>query len=143
MAQLRSKRTPSGSWKREAGQDLVEFALLLPVLLVLMAGILDFGRLLGVYIDITNVSREGARYASVQPGAMASTITARAVAEAQACGLDDLNATHITVLPATGRTDGTLVTVRVVYPVELLTTSLLGGSTINLRAETSMVMVGG
>ena len=47
------------------GQSLVEFALILPVLVILVLGIIDFGMGLRSYISLTNATREGARFAAV------------------------------------------------------------------------------
>ena len=44
-----------------SGQGMVEFALLLPVLIVLTAGIVEFGRLLAIYNGLSNSAREAAR----------------------------------------------------------------------------------
>ena len=43
-------------------QNLVEFALIFPVLMLLLFGIIDFGRVFHVLIAISNAAREGARY---------------------------------------------------------------------------------
>ena len=50
---------------RERGAALVEFALTLPLLLVVIAGIVDFGFVFQRYEVITNAAREGARLASL------------------------------------------------------------------------------
>ena len=47
------------------GQSLVEFALVLPVLMIMVFGIIDFGMGLRSYISLTNATREGARFAAV------------------------------------------------------------------------------
>jgi len=52
-------------WKRDEGQGLVEFALTIPVFLILLFGIVEFGLLLYNQQVITNASREGARYGIV------------------------------------------------------------------------------
>jgi Flp pilus assembly protein TadG len=44
------------------GQALVEFALILPILLLLAVGIMDFGRALFVFSEVSNATREAARY---------------------------------------------------------------------------------
>ena len=44
------------------GQGMVEFAIIIPVALTLMLGILEFGRLMIIYIDVNSASREAARY---------------------------------------------------------------------------------
>jgi Flp pilus assembly protein TadG len=50
---------------RRGGQSMVEFVLILPVLLILLFGIIEFGLLLYNKQVITNASREGARYGIV------------------------------------------------------------------------------
>ena len=50
---------------REDGAALVEFALILPVLAVLLFGILEFGKLFNYWIDETHLTAEGARWAVV------------------------------------------------------------------------------
>jgi Flp pilus assembly protein TadG len=52
---------------REDGQSLIEFALVLPVFIFVVMGIVDFGMALRAYVTVTNSSREGARYAIVCP----------------------------------------------------------------------------
>lgn len=50
---------------RADGQSLVEFALVLPILLLMFMGILDFGRAVFAYNSLSNAAREGARVAIV------------------------------------------------------------------------------
>jgi len=52
----------------ERGVELIEFALMLPILLVILAGLWDFGRAYRTYQAITNAAREGARLAVVPAG---------------------------------------------------------------------------
>ncbi len=51
--------------KSEKGQSLVEFALVLPVLVMLLFGITDFGRAFHAYLTIDHAGREAARAASI------------------------------------------------------------------------------
>lgn len=51
--------------KNEKGQALVEFALVLPVLLLVLCGIIDFGWIFGNQLLANNVSREAARYTAI------------------------------------------------------------------------------
>lgn len=53
--------------RSERGAELVEFAIVLPVLLLLLGGIIDFALLFQSYEVATNAAREGARLA-VLPG---------------------------------------------------------------------------
>jgi hypothetical protein len=48
--------------RKEHGQGLVEFALILPVFLMLIMGIVEFGRLMFIYNSVSTASREAARY---------------------------------------------------------------------------------
>ncbi len=48
-------------FKNQKGQALVEFALILPILLLVVMAILQFGLMLNSYLTIENASREGAR----------------------------------------------------------------------------------
>ncbi len=53
--------------RAERGQALVEFALLLPLIIVMFFGIIQFGLLFGGQIALVNAVREAARYASTSP----------------------------------------------------------------------------
>ena len=50
--------------ERQNAQGMVEFALILPILLLVILGIIEFGRLLFFYSSVTSASREAARYGS-------------------------------------------------------------------------------
>lgn len=49
----------------ETGQNLVEFALLLPILMYILMGIMQFGLVFAAYLTINNAVREGARWGSI------------------------------------------------------------------------------
>ena len=49
----------------ERGQTVVEFALILPVFVVLVAGVIRFGIALNYWLDIQRVANQGARWAVV------------------------------------------------------------------------------
>jgi Flp pilus assembly protein TadG len=50
---------------REAGVAMVEFALVLPVLLLVLLGILDFGKAINYWLNENHLASEGARWAVV------------------------------------------------------------------------------
>lgn len=58
IREFRSRR------RGESGAAAVEFALVLPVLLLLLFGIIEFGRLMTTYSTVRLASRESARYGS-------------------------------------------------------------------------------
>ena len=59
--------------QRSRGQGIVEFALILPVLILMLLITLDFGRLFIDYITLTNTTRVAANYGSVNPGMFTGT----------------------------------------------------------------------
>jgi Flp pilus assembly protein TadG len=64
--------------REQGGQALVELAIVLPVLLLLLIGIVDVSLLLNADITITNASREAASYAVLHPAAAPSAIASAA-----------------------------------------------------------------
>lgn len=67
----------------ERGQALVEFALVLPILLALIIGILDFGRALDYYNQVTQLAGQGARAAAVNRMPDGTAITSGSALQAQ------------------------------------------------------------
>ncbi len=56
-------------WKRNGkkktlGQSLVEFAILLPLVLLMLSGLVEFGFMLNYYLDVIDAAREAARFAA-------------------------------------------------------------------------------
>lgn len=54
--------------RSERGASAVELAIVLPVLFLVIAGIVDFGRYFFTQIQVTNAAREGARVAIITRG---------------------------------------------------------------------------
>jgi len=65
------KRLTGRPRKREDGQSLVEFALVIPIFLLVLFSIVDFGMAFHAWITVTNSAREGARIGSVHASAAA------------------------------------------------------------------------
>ncbi len=63
---MKLRRFPFDLRERQTrGQALIEFALILPLLILLLLGIFDFGRAVYAYNTVNNAAREGARLAIV------------------------------------------------------------------------------
>jgi hypothetical protein len=60
--------------ERNHGQGLLEFAVILPILVVVIFGVFDLGRLYFSTITLTSAAREGVRYLSVYPEDVSNTI---------------------------------------------------------------------
>lgn len=85
------------STDKERGASAVEFALVLPVLLAILLGIMEFGFLFNQQASATNAAREGARYAAVHyPDAGFSAANAVGAARAAAPTLPVSTAITIT-----------------------------------------------
>lgn len=56
-------------WRRQRGAALVEAAMVIPILLLISAGIFEFGRAYQTWQVLTNAAREGARVAVLPNGA--------------------------------------------------------------------------
>lgn len=103
----------------ERGAAAVEFALVLPVLLFLLLGIFEFGRIYNVQISLTNAAREGARYFAIHHSEATAVGDAKDWAVASAPSIPTLTAGEVAV-PATC-TSGVPVTVTISHNVPLLT----------------------
>ena len=121
--------------RREEGAVLVEFAIIAPLLFVLLLGIIEFGIVFFSYNTIANAAREGARYGVVHPG--------------DAAGIESAARTHTIglnpgALEVSSATSGETVRVEVVYPVNLITgliIEVVGGSpTLQLHATATMYL---
>ncbi len=95
-----NRRQP-GVTASDRGATAVEFALLVPLLLLLVFGIIDFGRALNAQITITQAAREGARLASL--GQSATAVQTRTIGAA--LGLN-LGAGNVAVSGGSGGVSG-------------------------------------
>lgn len=76
MASARASRDERafGARSRERGQAMVEFALIAPVLLLIVIGIIQFGVALNFWFDMQRIANQGARWAVVNCGPSGSTV---------------------------------------------------------------------
>jgi Flp pilus assembly protein TadG len=111
--------------RSECGAALVEFAIVLPLLLLLVFGIIDLGRLLYTYNNLTSAVREGARLASVQSnpttGASISAVQSRVQQFAVSFG-GNAGQPEVSVTPSSAYPSTQFVTVAIVnYPFVFIT----------------------
>lgn len=126
--------------KNSRGQALVELALALPLIIMLVMGTIEFGRLFHSYLLITNASREGARIAIT--GADDLTIIARV----NDVTLSLNNTKDIDIAPEdpSVRYSGVPITVTVGYDHNIITPILdsILPNPVKLTSSTSMRMEG-
>ncbi len=103
--------------KNRKGQSMVEMAIILPVLLLVLMGIFEFGRIFNSYLILTNVSREAARSAALG----SSDIEITQTINGSIFYLDTSNLT-ISISPSEGsRGSGTNVTINLKYEIDIVT----------------------
>jgi Flp pilus assembly protein TadG len=124
------------SLRNEKGQSLVEFAILLPFLLLLIMGILEFGIMLNSYLTINNSAREGARLGIVA----GSDLEINELITTISPNLDTGNLI-VKITPSNGnRISGGTLTVEVIYnyQVTIPIISNILNDVVVLKAKTSM-----
>lgn len=122
--------------KENRGQAMVEMALVLPLLLLLLFGIMECGRLFASYIEVEHATRDGARYAAVHSSASDDDIKSVIIDK---CVLVSLNDSDITVAESTENGD-TWKKITVDFEVDIIT-PLIGdllGDTVELTSTMAM-----
>jgi Flp pilus assembly protein TadG len=131
-------------WASERGAELIEFAIVLPILMLIIAGIVDFGMMFRTYEAVTNAAREGARV-GVLPGYGAADVQSRVDAYLAASGLSGTHTTVVANIPVTttaGTFTASSVTLTYTYQFTVLSAAapLFGGNfgSIALKARSVM-----
>lgn len=102
--------------KNKKGQALVEFAIILPLLLLLIMGIVQFSMIINSYLSIQNAAREGARAGILG----SSDIEIKNIIKAVSPSLEASNLT-VTITPTeSSRKSGDTLTVKIDYNYPLI-----------------------
>ncbi|OMH34547.1 pilus assembly protein TadE [Tersicoccus sp. Bi-70] len=124
----------------ERGAAAVEFALVVPVLLLLLLGIIEFGRAYNTQIELSGAAREAARVMAVRNDATAAKAAAQAAAPslnpALTTGQITIGLSNGSSCAANASTTYPVVTVTAAYPLKFLTGMF--GSTITITGKSSM-----
>ncbi|MGQ9674320.1 MAG: TadE/TadG family type IV pilus assembly protein [Chloroflexota bacterium] len=121
--------------KSRRGQSLVEFALILPVAIWVLLGVIDFGRLYFTYVTVTNASRVGAEFA-MDPRRQASDVRAIVKQETSSLTIADSDIL-LTANPSWSAGSELRVSVRGRFEaVTPLISSLWGGGPLTLTGTT-------
>jgi Flp pilus assembly protein TadG len=80
----------------DQGQGIFEFALVLPILLLIVFGVLDLGRIFFATIGLTNAAREGVRYLTLYPDDISNDFGA--FQGAKSVTIDEANYSGLTVI---------------------------------------------
>jgi len=137
---LRSRRRLGGD---DRGQALVEFALILPILLLLLIGLFEFARAWNVYQVVTDAAREGARKGVLDDG-QGNAEAEAVVRQALANGRVNPNAAGVTIsVTGANSMTGQPVTVEIGVPYSFpFTGAMLKWATKdrNITIRSRMVM---
>jgi Flp pilus assembly protein TadG len=106
--------------KNEQGQTMTEFAIVLPVLVLIVFAVIQFGITFNNYLALTDAARAGARKAAVSR--LSGDGDGQAVSAVRASAAN-LNQSDLDVSVASSWQQGTNVTVTATYPYSI---SLLG-----------------
>lgn len=118
------------------GQNFVEFALIAPILFLLIFIIIDLGRITYSYTAVHNMAREGARYGIINP---VNTVEIQDKARTYAVGLDT-DASVLRIIPLYNALNET-ITVTVQYDFKTaspILTLLTGQDMFTLEAVSQM-----
>lgn len=122
--------------RKKKGQSLVEFSIILPILILVVMGILEFGMMLNTYLAINNAVREGARIGSI--GGTDTDIRNTIAVTSPTLGASDLTI-NITPVGVNRKSGDTLtVAVQYNYHVVIPIISNLLNKVVVLNAQTSM-----
>lgn len=100
--------------KSQKGQSLVEFALIVPLVLLLLFGMIDIGRILLSSVALEHAAREGARVASV--GKDNTDVVSSITNATTALERNKLNVS----ISTEERNSGENVGIELSYPVEII-----------------------
>jgi Flp pilus assembly protein TadG len=105
------------------GQSLVEFSICVFLMVMLMLGVVEIGRMVLVYTTLANAAKAGVRYAEVHGADSAVTSTAVQTVVQNYLSAAPMTATNATITSSgVGGAVGTMITVSVTYPYDPLST---------------------
>ncbi|OGO18768.1 MAG: hypothetical protein A2Z14_06355 [Chloroflexi bacterium RBG_16_48_8] len=118
---------------KERGQDLAEYALILPIFLLVVMSIFDMGRAVYSYSALQNSVREGARYGIIHPDDITGIEN---VVRQKAVGLDIRGLNIFTSYPS----DET-IQIRATFRFQIITPiigALFGSNEVTLKGQATM-----
>ncbi|MBF8983819.1 pilus assembly protein [Lutibacter sp. B2] len=122
--------------RSEQGQSVIEFALILPILLLLICGIFDFSRVLYTYMNLHIITQE-----SVRLGALGDDDLSISQFAIEKLHIGDSNLLEIEIAPTeSDRKSGDYMTVTLKYPVTYVTPfiSLIFPSPYNVITDSTI-----
>ena len=103
--------------QNERGSAAVEFAIVLPVLLMLVMGIIEFGHAYNAQLTLTQAAREGVRVMAISNDPAKARSATKMAATSLFSSITD---GHVVISPA-ACTPGTQASVTITYPLSTIT----------------------
>ena len=136
------KRLISQRNQRRRGSVIVEFALIFMLYLVVVLGLMEFGRCMWTYATVAHAARQAARFCMVR-GTInpATTAEIENVVKRFAVGLEDSKLIVNTTYDPAVNKRGDIIQVEVGYPFQFVTAPItVSGNTLNLSARTEITI---
>lgn len=131
----------------QQGQSLVEMAIMMIVLLLIMAGVLDFGRMYFTYLALQNAAGEGAAYGAINPqwedsgdNADPNNIAYRTRTESTGNLIDWTDTDIVVEVPSYDSGAPITVTVSYTYTVITPVMQVITGETVRLTATDTQLI---
>ncbi len=128
----------------EDGQSLVELALTITFLLILLAGVIDLGRLMFVFIELRDAAEEGAIYGALSPTDTSGIIQHVRDYANTPVDLSDTGLVSVSVSTIGGACAGNSVEVTVTYTFTLTTPflgTIIGSQTVPISSEATTTIL--
>lgn len=129
--------------REDQGQGLVEFALTVPMLLLLLIGVLDVGRGFQAYVSLGNAVREGAREAALHGadasapwGPAANSASVVSAVRGRIVGVRTEDVAVTSSWPSGTNAAGSEVVVGATYTFQPIAFAFLGGVSMPMSATT-------
>ncbi len=127
--------------KQERGQSIVEFAIVLPLLVLLLMGVADVGRAYYILVSLNDAASEGATYASINPSDL-DGIQLRTVEATD--GLMEPDRTNVNVIYPAQLVSGAAITVTAQYDMQLFTPMFEGmfpDNVVHVRGQATQPII--
>ena len=128
--------------RNQEGAAILEFALILPFLMIVTIGLIDIGRMVWYRTTLAHIAREGTRYAAVHGASNPFPVTEQQVETYivnRTVGISS-NDLGIDVNWAPNNSSGSTVTINVTYNFNFFITGFLPLDPMQLRGASSMIV---
>ena len=136
---MKSRHTTHTRRQRQRGSAMVESAFSLTVLLMLLFGIMEFGRAIFAFNQLAYLAQEGARYASLHGSSASTVATSASIATYVTSKAIGIQPTTTTTWQTNQNVPGHWVIVQVTYPMQFVAPFMPGPLTLGSSAKDTIL----